>query len=339
MRKKLKLGASWSNVEARLRLIYSEWAASRLDLARANEKSDYVQDSTLLGWSNRLSDLLRDVESPPSFAKRWSDGLSASDSAIRAHYLADLLRSGYTVESLFEKVTKHMEKELRLRSQIVEHTHEVLDKERHRILYRTRGLIERGGGRRIPNISFFLDQYEEILPQYGLPVRLEPMVEAALYSVYVALSPRSRVVVPRNRIELIRGLTIDDELLRVVSPRQFEELLFYLYEALGCRSVLSPATRDWGADLLAWQPGPFNTESLIVVQAKLYSPERKVSLAGVHALHGAVAHYNATTGHLVATAQLTGPAETFMDEEGYKFISTATLGEEVDSLLEKWTCT
>lgn len=85
--------------------------------------------------------------------------------------------------------------------------------------------------------------------------------------------------------------------------------------------------------MLAWQPGPFGTESLIVVQTKLYSGENKVDLAGVHALHGAVAHYNAKRGHLVVTTDLTGPARQFLNARGYDFVDLSALRREVEAFL------
>jgi hypothetical protein len=92
-----------------------------------------------------------------------------------------------------------------------------------------------------------------------------------------------------------------------------------------------PGTGDWGADVLAWHPGLFGHESLIVVQTKLYSPDQKVTLAGVHGLHGAVAHYNAEHGHLVATSDVTGPAREFLNQTGYRFIDLPFLRREVNS--------
>jgi len=164
---------------------------------------------------------------------------------------------------------------------------------------------------------------------------MDLMVESALYALYVARSPASMIVVPDNRKELWRAISIDEETLRVVTPRRFEELVAYVYEQLGCRAEVTKASRDNGADVLAWQPGPFGTESLIVVQTKLYSGENKVDLEGVHALHGAVAHYNARHGHLVATSDVTGPARQFLDARGYTFINFATLRREVESVLNE----
>ena len=84
---------------------------------------------------------------------------------------------------------------------------------------------------------------------------------------------------------------------------------------------------------MAWQPGPFGTESLVAVQVKLYSADRKVDLAGVHGLHGAVAHYNAHHGHLVATTDLTKSASNFMTSEGYRFVDLVALRHEIDQLI------
>ena len=321
----------WEKAEAKVRSFFRDWAANRRRLVLGSLSAADTSSGGTAGWVSRIDSLLEATDSPNSFSKTWSETLSASDSAIRAQYLADLLQSGYTIENLIGRAAENMAKELEFKEEIEARTHEALG---HRLDHRmARDPWADPGG---SDSYDFLGEYERQLAKYQLPMRLEPFVESALYALYIAASPRSRIVVPRNRVELVRGITVDTRLIRTISPRDFEELLYYVYNALGCRAIVTQATGDWGADLLAWQPGPFGTESLIVVQAKLYSPQRKVSLSGIHGLHGAVAHYQASTGHLVATADLTGPAKTFMDERGYTFIDLAKLGREVEDLLNKW---
>jgi HJR/Mrr/RecB family endonuclease len=181
--------------------------------------------------------------------------------------------------------------------------------------------------------STHLRQYEYRLPRFGVPSNLEALVESALYAIYVAQSPGSKVVIPDSRADLVRALAVSEETLRLVTPRRFEEMVAYIYELLGCRTMLTQYGPDWGADILAWQPGPFGTESLVAVQVKLYSPGRRVDLAGVHGLHGAVTHYNAHHGHLVATTDLTRPASEFMSSTGYHYIDLQALRREIERLL------
>jgi HJR/Mrr/RecB family endonuclease len=217
-----------------------------------------------------------------------------------------------------------MNKELEVGDELLEYVHDFVDTVLQRRLQTTK--------RHWPSFAIH-EQYEYQLPRYDIPRRLELMVESALYALYVAWSPQSRIILPDTRAELLRAMAVDEAAVRILTPRRFEEVIAFIYEQLGCRAQLTKATADWGADVLAWQPGPFGTESLIVVQAKLYSQEHKVTLEGVHALHGAVTHYNAVHGHLVATSDLTGPARTFMDEVGYRFIDLATIRSEVVRLL------
>jgi hypothetical protein len=126
------------------------------------------------------------------------------------------------------------------------------------------------------------------------PVTL--VIDHAVYALYVAWRPESRIVVPDNRPALLRAMAIDESFIRVVTPRQFEELVAFLYECLGCKVDLTPASRDFGADILAWHGGPMKSETLIAVQVKRYAANRKVGIKSLFELHGAVAHYRADSG-------------------------------------------
>lgn len=251
-------GVRWDEIEARLRSFYQEWAQNRLRLARLYPRSGSAGDE---GWAQRASTLVEATGSPRQFADAWSESLSATDSSARCQYFCDLLGSGYTVETLIELVTRKVEQELSLAEEVADRAEYALRTRADRQTYRSKKYINYLYERWL-STGDFLGEYEKQLATFGIPMRLEPMIEASLYAIYVACSPRSRVVVPRTRMELVRGLAIESRMLHIVKPREFEELLLHVYEALGFRAQVTNATRDWGADLLAWQPGPFGTETL-----------------------------------------------------------------------------
>jgi restriction system protein len=301
----------WDALEGQTRAAFGKWASYRLQVYQETSMGDRNAD----GRFERLSHLVDVAHSPEKLATAWSATLDPVSSIYRAQYLASVLRSGEPLASFLERVNVYMQREVGILPGI-------------RRYYESSQ--ESNFGRR----ELLFRRYERHLPLYDIPANLDLMVESALYALYVAESPSSKLILPDNRKELWRALSVDEEALRVVTPRKFEELVAYIYEQLGCRAEVTSVSGDNGADVLAWQPGPFGTESLIVVQTKLYSGERRVDLAGVHALHGAVAHYNASHAHLVATTDVTGPARKFLDAQGYKFIDLSALRQEVEAILK-----
>jgi HJR/Mrr/RecB family endonuclease len=166
----------------------------------------------------------------------------------------------------------------------------------------------------------------ELMPETSL------VIDHAVYALYVAWSPQSRIVVPDTRGDLLRELTHNPELVRVVSPRAFEELIAYLYERLGCRVELTQQSRDFGADVLAWHPGPLGHDLLLAIQVKRYDPRRSVGLKALFELHGAVTHYKAHSGHVVTTSRYSDPAVQFAQEQGYRLVAPDDIRIEMDRI-------
>lgn len=158
------------------------------------------------------------------------------------------------------------------------------------------------------------------------------VIDHAVYALYIAWKPDSKIIVPDDRERLLCSLLIDDSMLRVISPRKFEELIAYLYECFGCKVELTQQSRDFGADILAWHGGPLGAEPLIVVQVKRYSSHRKVELKGIFELHGAIAHYNADLGHVVTTSDFTTPAKQFAKQQKIHLVNMSKLQEEINSI-------
>jgi len=177
------------------------------------------------------------------------------------------------------------------------------------------------------------DDYEDRIDKiWNRTNNRDLVIDHAVYALYIAWKPDSKIIVPDNRKRLLRSLIIDESMLRVISPRKFEELIAYLYECFGCRVELTPQSRDFGADILAWHGGPLGAESLIAVQVKRYSSHRKVGLKGIFELHGALAHYHADLGHVVTTSDFTAPARQFAKQQNIHLVDMSKLQEEVISI-------
>jgi hypothetical protein len=186
-------------------------------------------------------------------------------------------------------------------------------------------------GRRALGIT---DNYYDWESHIELPPDTLFVIDHAVYAMYVAWNPESRILVPDNRPALLRAMALDESLFRVISPREFEELVAYLYECLGCKVELTKASRDFGADVLAWHGGPLGSESLIAVQVKRYAKRRKVGLKSIFELHGAVSHYSADAGHIVTSSDFTKPARQFAKAQRIHMVNLEKFQEELGRLFK-----
>jgi len=174
------------------------------------------------------------------------------------------------------------------------------------------------------------DEHEyEDLTLGRIPDSQKLVIDHVIYALYVAWRPDSKIVIPDNRPALLKAMAVDDSLVRVVTPRQFEELVAFLYECLGCKVELTPASRDFGADILAWHSGPLRSESLIAVQVKRYAEQRKVGIKSLFELHGAVAHYHADSGHIVTSSDFTQPARFFAQAQHLHLVNLRMFQSEL----------
>lgn len=158
------------------------------------------------------------------------------------------------------------------------------------------------------------------------------VVDHAFYALYVAWKPETKIIVANNNQQLLKKISVDKQFIKQISPRQFEELIAYLYECLGCKVELTQASRDFGADILAWHSGPFKSENLIAIQVKRYIPPNKVGLKGIYELHGAISHYHADTGHVVTSSDYSGPARLFAESQRIHLVGMQDLQMEIDKI-------
>jgi len=123
------------------------------------------------------------------------------------------------------------------------------------------------------------------------------------------------IITTENR--LIQSLQKQPGDLRRLSPRSFEELLADLLADLGWEIELTKATRDGGADILAYM----NTELgrfLCLVEAKHYREDRKVGVELVRTLYGTLCDAQANSAMLVTSSSFTKDAYDFQQKHQYQ---------------------
>jgi HJR/Mrr/RecB family endonuclease len=92
--------------------------------------------------------------------------------------------------------------------------------------------------------------------------------------------------------------------------REFEVLLFRIFQNHGYRALLGPGRSDGGIDLRLWQPNPIG-DVLTVVQAKCYAQRNKIDLQPVQALYGAAKAEQAAQALFVTTSSYMRAARNF----------------------------
>jgi hypothetical protein len=154
-------------------------------------------------------------------------------------------------------------------------------------------------------------------------------IDQLIYGLYVAWRPDTLIVVPDRRPNLLQLFQDNPDNLLVLTPRQFEEFIAYLYETLGCDVELTKATRDAGADVLAWHGGPLGNNILTAIQVKRYAQHRSVGLKHIYELYGAIAHYRADLGQVVTTSKFTKEAKRFAKKENIDLVDLKKLYSEL----------
>lgn len=92
--------------------------------------------------------------------------------------------------------------------------------------------------------------------------------------------------------------------------REFETLLFRIFQAQGFTCELGPGSNDGGIDLRVFQRDPLG-DILTLVQAKRYAPRNKINLSAVAALHGVADVEAAQKSMFVTTSDYLPSARKF----------------------------
>lgn len=98
------------------------------------------------------------------------------------------------------------------------------------------------------------------------------------------------------------------EKLHALHWRDFEVLLFRIFQNHGYKALLGPGRNDGGVDIRLWQEGPLG-DMLTVVQAKRYS--KNIDLTPVQALYGASKAEKADKALFVTTSSYAPAARKF----------------------------
>jgi HJR/Mrr/RecB family endonuclease len=152
--------------------------------------------------------------------------------------------------------------------------------------------------------------------------RVKPPSEGdELATAYDLLLPRAGLIlqVDLSEIndELIKYLAKHPEKMQDLTPRKFEELVAELFRAKGYEVELTPATRDGGFDMRAFQRSSVGT-FLTLIECKRYGPKRPVSVDVVRGLYGVTESKGATSGLIVTTSSFTKDAKSFQDQNKYR---------------------
>jgi restriction system protein len=182
---------------------------------------------------------------------------------------------------------------------------------------------------RVGDRPYFLVQalraaYEGLITPHNLELAIES------FSVPGILGPdgqpySERIEVPESVIttasrinyELLARLKDNPEILRELSPRQFEELIADLLDRQGYKVDLTPSTRDGGLDMYAAKSDQIG-RFLFLVECKRYTPPKKVGVEVVRALYGTVQQKNATAGIIATTSFFTNDAIAFQRDVKYQ---------------------
>jgi restriction endonuclease Mrr len=106
--------------------------------------------------------------------------------------------------------------------------------------------------------------------------------------------------------ELIRYLAKHPELLHIIDPFKFEELVGGLFRSQGYEVFPTPKSRDGGFDFRAFYKDPTGTVcTLTLVECKRQRPERKVAVGVVRKLRGVLDTNGAGNGVIVTTSTFT----------------------------------
>lgn len=123
------------------------------------------------------------------------------------------------------------------------------------------------------------------------------------------------VEIPLTR-SLLLDLSKDISGIDALNGREFEELVAQLFQLHGFDAQLTTRTMDGGYDIIAVRQDPFLGSERVLIETKHYSPERKVGIAPVRVLAGALFEGRGSRGVVVTTSGFTKGARNFAEQIG-----------------------
>ena len=113
---------------------------------------------------------------------------------------------------------------------------------------------------------------------------------------------------------LILQISEDKELLYSVTPREFEQIVERVFNDAGFETVLTPATRDGGKDIIATKY-VMGKPVVFYVECKKYGREEKVGVAAIRSLYGVQTDAKINKAVLVTTSRFTSGAKEFAERQ------------------------
>ena len=103
------------------------------------------------------------------------------------------------------------------------------------------------------------------------------------------------------------------ELLRKISSREFEEVIESVLHQMGFETILTPATRDGGKDIIA--KGYIHGIPIVLdVECKQYRPDRKIGIGIVQRMRAVQADDHANKSVIVTTSSFSSDAREYADD-------------------------
>lgn len=119
-----------------------------------------------------------------------------------------------------------------------------------------------------------------------------------------------------NIQELITALRHSPELIREITPREFEEVVSEIFKAKGFEVDLTQRTADGGKDIIAIHTDSLGIRNKYFIECKRYAEDKKIGVSLVRTLQGVK---NTKDGPnktiLVTTSTFTKNARTFVEHE------------------------
>ncbi|MGV0087313.1 restriction endonuclease (plasmid) [Rahnella aceris] len=121
---------------------------------------------------------------------------------------------------------------------------------------------------------------------------------------------------PQSIRDLIMDIKKSPSLMREVTPREFEEVIYELFKSQGFEVDLTTRTRDGGKDIIAIHTDSMGIKCKYFIECKRYAEDNKIGVEFVRALHGVK---NTMDGPnktiLVTTSSFTSAAINFAESE------------------------
>jgi restriction endonuclease Mrr len=161
-----------------------------------------------------------------------------------------------------------------------------------------------------------LEQIEEIEPVLIFSVFGEEEEDRADFRPERALIEVPKLVVEVRR-DLAARIAMDPEMLRSISPREFEELMAEVFSALGYVVELTAPSRDGGKDIIAVR-ADHGIVSKLLVECKRYVPPNMVDVGLVRQLYAVKQFEHASKALLVTTSYFTRGARELEQQYLYE---------------------